>query len=340
MKKSCLYVLLLLIPGYNNAIQEKKIKVVTTLNFLAQITEEIGKELVKVDALSHPLQDPHYVIPTPNMSQLAKDADLFVETGLGLELWADNIIQSSGNPNIQSTSQLGRLQISKNISILELPSETSRAWGDIHPQGNPHVWLDPVNIKIIAENIGERLIKLLGKHKETIGKNLIAYKHKIDERLFGDELLKEFGKDAGEILTRKLERGTLLDYLQTKKLDNKLGGWLKQMLKLKGSGIITYHKTYVYFAKRFGLEIVGEIEERPGIPPEPKRKESIVKIGKEHNVKFVITNNFYPIDPAKYVSDNLDAKLIVAYIDVGGTDSITSCEDLIDNLIDALTKDD
>ncbi|MGH2567090.1 MAG: metal ABC transporter substrate-binding protein, partial [Bacteroidota bacterium] len=159
MKFSRIMMLLIVCLSQFLVAQESKWNVVTTLNFLKYVAEQIGGDRVSVTALSNPRQDPHYVTPTPRMNQTANSADLFIENGLNLDLWAKNVIDASGNPKIQP-GNIGHLVATINVPVKELPVEVSRSWGDIHPQGNPHVWLDPLNLKIIADNIGERLMKL------------------------------------------------------------------------------------------------------------------------------------------------------------------------------------
>ena len=205
--------------------QDKKLNVVTTLNYLSYVVAQVGGEKVKVIALANPKQDPHYVTPTPRMNQIANDAELFIEHGLNLDLWAKNVIDASGNPRIQP-GNVGHLIATINVPVKELPIEVSRAWGDIHPQGNPHVWLDPFNIKIIAENILERLVKLDPANADYYQQHLEAFKARLDATLFGEELLQAVGPNAGDILTRKATNDELIEWLKSKNLVAKLGGWV------------------------------------------------------------------------------------------------------------------
>src|SRR5712692_6419602 len=195
--------------------QQKKLKVITTLNYLKYVAQQIGGDNVDVTALANPKQDPHYVTPTPRMNQLTTDADLFIESGLALDLWAKNVVDASGNPNIQPGSP-GHLVGTINVPVKELPTEVSRVWGDIHPQENPHIWLDPFNIKIIAENIGERLKKLDPANSGYYQKRLDEFKQHIDASMFGDELLTALGKKGGDILTRKAKNDELESWLKSK----------------------------------------------------------------------------------------------------------------------------
>ena len=319
------------------AYAQKQLKVITTLNYLKYVTEQVGGDKVEVTALANPKQDPHYVTPTPRMNQLTTDADLFVENGLSLDLWAKNVIDASGNPNIQSGSP-GHLVATINVPVKELPTEVSRAWGDIHPQGNPHAWLDPFNIKIISENIADRLKKLDPPNAGYYQKHLDEFKDRLDAAMFGEDLLKAIGKKAGDILTRKAKNNELDDWLKSRKLDGKLGGWMKQAQALKGLKIISYHKTYIYFSDRFGLNIIGELEEKPGIPPPPKHRDAIVELVKQEGVKAILNDNFYSREAAGYVADKTAAKVIITYLDVGASEEIDTYEKLITYFIEQLAQ--
>jgi ABC-type Zn uptake system ZnuABC Zn-binding protein ZnuA len=312
--------------------QEKKPSVVTTLNYLKYVVEQVAGEKVTVIALANPKQDPHYVTPTPRMNQIANDADLFIETGLNLDLWAKNVIDASGNPRIQP-GNTGHLVATINVPVKELPVEVSRAWGDIHPQGNPHLWLDPLNIKIIAENIAERLAKLDPANSGYYQQRLEAFKARIDVAMFGEELLQAVGPKAGDILSRKAKNNELVDWLKSKNLLAKLSGWMGTAQRLNGLKVVSYHKTYVYFAGRFGLDIRSELEEKPGIPPPPKRRDAIVEQINREGIKIILNDNFYSRDAADYVAGKTAAKVVITYVDVGAAPEVDTYEKLISYLI-------
>ena len=265
MKRIChIWLVLVLTAYFNAAYAQEKLKVVTTLNYLGMITKEVGGEHVDVVVLANPKQDPHYVTPTPRMNETTRGANLFIENGLSLDLWAKNVLDASGNPEIQPGNP-GHLVATINVPVRELPTEISRSWGDIHPQGNPHIWLDPLNVKIVADNIAGRLSKLDPVHAKDYARGSEQFRSRIDKAMFGEALLKAIGSKAGEILARKMNNDQLEDWLKSKNLLSKLGGWVAAIQPIKGSKIVTYHKTYVYFADRFGFKIVGELEEKPGI---------------------------------------------------------------------------
>src|SRR5215510_10142853 len=158
MKTVFLAVIALALAGSVRA-QEKKITVVCTLPTLRALTEEVGGTRVDVVALAKGDQDPHFVTPTPVLMRRTREATLFVENGLSLELWADEVANGSGNSKIFRGNP-GRVVAGTGIAAMEIPSVLSREMGDIHPQGNPHVWLDPMNAKEEADNIADALKRI------------------------------------------------------------------------------------------------------------------------------------------------------------------------------------
>lgn len=318
-------------------LAQKKIKVVATLGYLKYLTQQIGGDRVDVIALVNPKQDPHYVTPTPRMNEVANGADLFVENGLNLDLWAKNVIDASGNPRIQRGSA-GYLLASLNVPVKELPIEISRAWGDIHPQGNPHIWLDPLNAKIIAENIANKLKQIDPLNSEFYQRRLDEFKNRIDLAMFGSELVKIVGVKAGDILTRKTRNNDLISWLKSRNLEGKLGGWMKTSMLIAGRKIVSYHKTYIYFADRFGLNIVGELEEKPGIPPPPQYRDAVVELIKREGVKAILNDNFYSREAADYVASKTGAKVGITYLDVGASEEVETYENLISFLLDKIAE--
>jgi ABC-type Zn uptake system ZnuABC Zn-binding protein ZnuA len=335
IRNTIIFLISLLIT--TGSFAQKKLKVVATLNYLRYVAQEVGGDKVTAVALANPKQDPHYVTPTPRMNQTAKDADLFIENGLSLDIWSKNVLDASGNPNIQPGSP-GHMVATINVPVKELPTEVSRAWGDIHPQGNPHVWVDPLNVKIIAENIAGKLEQIDPPNADYYKQQLKSFKEQIDVAMFGDELSKVLGKTWGDILSRKTKNGELYSWLKTKNLEGKLGGWMKKAEGISGTKVISYHKTYVYFADRFGLNLDGELEEKPGIPPPPKHRDEIVdKVNKE-GIKAILNDNFYSKEAAEYVASKTHAKVVVTYLDVDANEVVNTYEKLISYLLDQIAN--
>ena len=309
-----------------------KLEVVTTLGVLADIAREVGGELVSVEALADPREDPHFVKPRPTLMRKAHDADVFIELGLQLELWAGKVVEGSGNPGIQS-GQPGRVVASAGIPTLELPQQLSREWGDVHPFGNPHIWLDPLNVKDMAANIAAGLERVDSAHKDVYEGRLKNYQDRIDEALFGAALVKEVG---GKMLARQARRGGFSNWLETKQLDGLLGGWLARAKPLAGQPIVTYHKSWIYFTERFGLTVAAEIEEKPGIPPSARRRDALVQTIRDKGVKTILEEIFYDRSAGDYLADKTGARVLVVPIDVGGESAAATYVELIDHVLDGL----
>lgn len=310
----------------------KKVSVVTTLNVLAGITREIGHDRVSVTALAKPNQDPHTLVAKPTFKAVARSANLFVELGLGLDIWGSAVTDASGNPDIQ-IGQKGRVVASEGIATRELPATLSKAWGDIHPNGNPHVWLDPVNVKQMAANIAAGLTRVDPDGKDAYAANLKAFGERIDDALYGHALVAEYGASKLERLSRRNE---LIDYLKSKNTYDKLGGWLKKAEALRGLKIITYHKTWVYFCDRFGIEIRGEIEEKPGIPPSQDYLASLIKKIGSDGIKVIFIDTIYPTKDGEFIAAKTGAKIVSSPIDLGGAPGTDDYFALINTLLDRI----
>jgi len=311
---------------------ERPVRVLTTLSVLQELVEEIGGERVKATHLASPFQDPHYIQPKPTLMQMARKADMFIEVGLQLELWAEKVVVGAGNPKIQS-GQPGRVIASSGVRTLEMPTVLSREWGDIHPYGNPHIWLDPINLKQMARNILEGLRSVDPDGAEGYEKREVAFENRIDLALFGADLVAAVG---GGKLTRLSLEGTLIGYLQHHELLDRLGGWLQRSRPLWGKDIVTYHKTWIYFTSRFGLKIRDEIEEFPGIAPGARHRDRLVEMIRRENIQALMVSNFYRMQPVEYISEKTGARILSVPIDVGGSPETADYFLLIGHILDQL----
>lgn len=333
MKLKTLILLFCLVTIPLFAADQKKVKVICTLPTLKALTEEVGGDRVEVTALAKGDQDPHFVTPTPVLMSKTRDAILFVENGFSLELWADQVANGSGNTKIFRGSP-GRVVAGKGISALEIPQVLSRENGDIHPEGNPHVWLDPLLAKVEASNICEALKVVDPAGSEYYEQRKLDFFNRIDTALFGPELLKLVGIQK---LTRLTNSGELYNFLQQKiggePLSAKAGGWLKASERFRGLKAYEFHKVWAYFAQVFGLQLVGTIEERPGIPPGPQHVREITERIKAEKIPLILVDNFY--DPALplNVAKQTGAVVVLLPDQVNGEPSILTYFDLIDFII-------
>ncbi len=320
------------------AAQSKKITVVCTLPTLKVLAEEVGGDRVDVTALAKGDQDPHFVTPTPVLMRKTREAALFVENGFSLELWADEVVNGSGNSRIFRGTP-GRVVASAGVAALEIPAILSRELGDIHPQGNPHVWLDPLLAKVQAGNIAEGLKRADPAGASYYDSRLADFNKRIDAALFGEELLKLVGIQK---LTRLAWSGDLANFLETNKLGGqplaaKAGGWLKAAEPLRGAKAFEFHKVWVYFARVFALSLVGTIEERPGIPPGPQHVRQVTDSIKARKIPLILVDNFY--DPAlpNNIARQTGAKVVILPNQVEGEPGIKTYFDLMNHLIKEIT---
>ena len=319
--------------------QQKKVHVVCTLPTLKSLVEEVGGDRVNVIALAKGDQDPHFVTPTPILMRKTREADLFVENGFSLELWADEVVNGSGNSRIFRGTP-GRIIAGAGISTMEIPSVLTRELGDIHPQGNPHVWLDPLLAKVEAANIAEALKRVDPPGTEHYASRLDAFDKHIDVALFGPDLVKIIGIQK---LTRLAWNGELYNFLDSNKLDGKplsslKGGWLKQAEAIRGIKAIEFHKVWVYFARMFGIQLMGTVEERPGIPPGPQHVRQVIELVRSQKIPLIMVDNFYDPSLPNNIARQTGASVMLLPDQVEGEPEIKTYFDLIDHLIRQLTK--
>jgi len=326
--------LILVLMAFSMSAPSEKKKVIVTLPALQSIAEAVGGDDFEVTALSKPDQNPHAVSPTPALMKKVREADLFVEIGLQLELWADQVAVGSGNPNIDKGGK-GRLIASTGISREEVPAVVDRKEGDIHPEGNPHIWIDPIRAKQIADNIAAGLKAVSPAASSAIDERLKKFKDRIDEALFGPELVKEVG---ARTLTRKALDGSILPWLEERKLSGKLGGWLKKAAPLRGVKAVEFHRTWIYLAKLFGFEIVGSIQPKPGVEPGPKHVEELKSLINAQKVKILIVDNFYPVSVPEALARETGAKVAVVPGQPGGEAGTDDYVKFIGFIIDRLVE--
>ena len=316
-----------------------KIDVVTTLSTYASIAQEIGGDKVETHYIVQGDQDAHFVRPKPSYAVLLSKADLFVSTGLDLELWAPTLVDMSKNNNIRS-GQKGYVSASDGIKLLDKPTVLSRSGGGLHIYGNPHIITNPLNLKVIAENITIGLEKVDPQNSDFYRANLKAFQNKIDEKTFGDKLLKLMG---GNLLTKLANNGTLIGFLKAKEYKNKklidyLGGWLQKALPFRGKKVVGYHKDLVYFRELFGIKVVGHVEPKPGIPPSPKHIEELVKQMRQNKVKILLAANYYDENKIAAICNKVGAIPVIVPMFVNGAPGTGNVFKLMDYWINHLDE--
>lgn len=288
------------------------VKVVTTLPAYASIAQYVGGASVQAQSISRGDEDAHFVKPKPSYALMLKDADLFVTTGLDLELWAPVLVDKSGNSKIRD-GQPGFVSASRGVPLLEVPANPSRAAGDIHIYGNPHIFTSPLNAKIIAANIAAGLKRVDPANAAKYDQNLQAFNNQIDRLLYGPDLPKILPSQQLDNLARQ---GKLIPFLQGqtykgRKLIDSLGGWLKKGMAFRGQEIVTYHRNWTYFTTLFGIQAAGDVEPKPGIPPSAKHVHELIEQMQKEKIKVVLAPNYFDPSQAQAIAQRTGAKSII-----------------------------
>ncbi len=339
MKKAFNYLLagLVFVCLCCNSACAGKLKVVTSLPDYANFAKLIGSDRVSVSYIVRGDQDAHFIRPKPSFAQMVREADVLIDTGLDLETWLPAVIDTSGNRKVRS-GQPGYVSASQGMRLLEKPRNLSRSEGDLHIYGNPHVTTSPVMMKVAARNIALGLIKNDPEGKELYQRNLRKLEDELDRRLFGSQLLDIVDSKT---LCSLAEQGKLVPFLKSERYKGKpmiefLGGWMKKMLPLYGTEIVTYHKSWVYFFKLFGLKEVDAVEPKPGIPPSAKHVAELVSLMRERNIRILLAENYFPHNQIKSVAQKANAEPVIVPLYVGGAPGVNDYFDLVDLWINSL----
>ncbi len=313
-----------------------KLNIVCTTTDLASIAKAIAGEEAQVTSITTGMEDPHFIQAKPSYMIHARDADLWVRVGMGLEVgWEPPLIDGSRNAAIRPGSS-GHLDASEKVLRLEVPTtRITRAMGDVHPEGNPHYWLDPLNGRIVAGEIAKRLIKLDPARAQAYQKNLESFRNHLDDAMFGSMLTHRLGgarlwawQVKGDLERRLTELGMLKD----------AGGWWAAMRPFKGQGIITFHKSWIYFSNRFGLKVLDELEPKPGVPPSGPHLKKIVGLIETNHVKLILQEPFYPVKAASLLASQTKAKVVVIANSVGGDPLAKDYISLINLIVSRTSK--
>jgi ABC-type Zn uptake system ZnuABC Zn-binding protein ZnuA len=304
------------------------LEIVCTLPWLGDVAHRVAPA-AQVTTLVRGSEDPHFLSPTPALMAKVARADVYVEVGMGLELWSDKLLDSAGNPRIRR-GQPGYVRATDGMRKLEVPTDLSRSKGDLHPEGNPHTWLDPLNAPTAADNIAAALGRVDAAHAATYTANAAAFRKAIQEATFGADLVKFMG---GDLLVRLEQSHKLQEFLVAKNLAGRLGGWLKQGASLRGKPMVFYHRSWVYFSDRFGIDTVGYVEDRPGIPPTAAHRDVLIGLIKARRVGVIEVTSYYDDRVPKLLAEATGARVVHTAGDVGGTPEATDYFALIGSLV-------
>jgi len=276
---------------------QAKLIVVATLPDYGAVARDIGGDKVDVTVMAKPTEDPHFVDAKPSHIVTLNRADVLIEGGAELELgWMPPLLESARNARIAAGTP-GRIVASQGVKMLEVPTSFDRAKGDVHSLGNPHFMIDPVSVKIIAAQMADHFSQVDPSSAALYKANLAKF---------------------------------------NAKLDIKFAEWQKKLEPFKGAKIVTYHKDFVYLAERFNLDIVEELEPKPGIAPSPAHLAKVIETMKAQSAHVILVQPYQNRKTAETVARQTGATVLDVPQQPGARKDTQTYFDMMDFLVTTL----
>jgi zinc/manganese transport system substrate-binding protein len=274
-----------------------KLNVVATLPDFGSLAREIGGDKINLVVLAKATEDPHFVDARPSFVVSLRNGDVLIDGGAELELgWLPPLLQNARNPKIE-IGKPGRVQASQGIRLMNVPTNVTRAAGDVHALGNPHFMSDPIIAKAVAQHIAQSF-----------------------------SVVDAANAGFYEANYKKFEAA----------INAKLQEWGAAMLPFKDQSVVAYHDSWPYFAHRFGVNIDIFLEPKPGIPPSPSHLTEVIAQMKAQHIKAIIVEPFHDRRIAEKVASATGAKVVEFSQFPGGLPGTDSYVKLIDTLVSRL----
>ncbi|MSQ02082.1 MAG: zinc ABC transporter substrate-binding protein [Myxococcales bacterium] len=271
------------------------VNVVATTQDLAALTDAVGGSTVTTDYIARGDLDPHFIDAKPSFMVKLSKADLVLSVGMELEIgWLPGLVAGSRNPKIAAGGP-GNLDLSGYVTRIEVPTGTiDRSRGDLHPGGNPHYWLNPENGRKMARVIAGRLSTIDPAHAADYTKNLATFE--------------------AQLTTKQAQ-------------------WAAKMAPLRGTNMVGYHATFDYFCTVYGLNIIGFVEPKPGIPPSPSHTLQLGQAAKAAGARWIFVEPYKNPDDARPVATLSGARVLQLPTSVGAESGIETYFDLFDSIV-------
>jgi ABC-type Zn uptake system ZnuABC Zn-binding protein ZnuA len=304
------------------------LRVCATTPDLGSLVSQIGADDVTVTVFTKGTEDPHFLEAKPSFVKAASQADLFIQAGLELEIgWAPAILLNSRNERIQPGAP-GFLDASTAITPLEVPTgQVDRSMGDVHSGGNPHYLTDPICGLQVARLIAARLGELRPEQKAAFDQRFKSFRDKLGAALVGQALAAKYDVEKLALLA---EHDRLVPFLKAQGDDGALAGWLGALAPHSGIKAVADHNLWPYFARRYGLAIVGFLEPKPGISPTTKHLGQLIESMKREGVRLILTAPYFDPRHAAFVSRETGAAIVELAHQVGSRpgadDYLSTCD--------------
>lgn len=264
----------------------------------ASLAQEIGGDRVDVFAATHARQDPHHIRARPSLIARMRNADLLICSGAGLEVgWLPVLLQKAANPNVQPGST-GHLMAADYVPLLGIPEVIDRRHGDIHPEGNPHVHLNPNNITLVAKELTKRL--------QTVDAKQGNYYHSQHQA---------FAKKWQQAITR----------------------WKEAASSLAGKPVVVHHKSFTYLLDWLGMKEGGMLEPKPGIPPTTAHLETLLQSLRQSPAAMILRSAYDPEEGSLWLAEKTGIPAIKLPYTVGGSPETTDLFTLFDHSVALMT---
>jgi len=336
LASGCLLISLLLAGPIAYAQEAtRSIQVCATVSDLGSLVREVGGDRVSVTVFVKGTEDPHFVEAKPSFIKALSQCDLYIQTGMDSEIgWAPVLLQNARNGAVLPGAP-GYLDASKVITPLEIPTgPTDRSMGDVHPLGNPHYLVDPLNGLKVARLIRDKLIELRPDHKAYFDNRYASFSKRLGAALVGEKLARKYDVEKLALL---FERGRLGAFLKQQGEEALLGGWLGLMLPYYGAKSVDDHNIWPYFTRRFGIQLIGHMEPKPGIPPTTSHLRALVERMRAEGVRLVLAAAYYDPRHARFISEHTGARVVNLANQVGAREGADDYLRMFDYNIRQLT---
>jgi ABC-type Zn uptake system ZnuABC Zn-binding protein ZnuA len=313
---STLLALGLAATGARAAEARAPLRVCATIPDLGSLAREVGGERVTVTVFTKGPEDPHFAQAKPSFVKALSEADLYLQAGLDLELgWAPVLLRNARNAAVLPGGR-GHLDASVVVDPLEIPAvSVDRSMGDVHPFGNPHYLLDPLNGLRVARLIRDKLAELDPSGRAAYEERYERFRGRLAAALVGEPLARKYDAEKLALLH---EHGRLATFLRAQGDDGALGGWLGTVLPHYGATAVSDHNMWPYFARRFGLEVVGYMEPKPGIPPTTRHLGDLLELMRARGVRLILAAPYYDPRHARFLAERTGARVLAMTHQVGG----------------------
>lgn len=289
---------ILLFPGCAAvALATEPMRVVASTADLAAIARAVGGEHVAAESIARGTQDPHFVELLPSHMVRVRKARVYLKVGMGLDYWAQQIIDGSRNRDLVVVDCSGAVPPEGR---LEVPAQkVDASLGDIHPYGNPHYWLDPDNGGRIAAVIHDGLVEADPGHAAAYDANLERFREELAART---------------------------------------AAWRATAAPLRGLRIITYHNSWPYFARTFGIDVVDYLEPKPGVKPSPAHLARLIERVAAREVRLVAFEPYFERRTPELIARETGLPVVELPPSVGGVSEVQDYFQLFDYNLAALAR--